>query len=468
MRKPCPAQATSLDPQNYPKPAGIEWLGDTPQHWTTVSLKHVATYFTSTVDKKAQDDEIKVRLCNYTDVYYRDRINAEGEYMEATASPSEHSKFNLLVGDTVITKDSEDWRDIAVPALVEETANDFVCGYHLGIIRPSPRVNPEFIFWAVKSTTTNQQMQVASSGVTRYGLPNPAVKSTVITLPPISEQRAIAAFLDRETARIDQLTAKHQLLIERLAEYRNAVITRAVTKGLPPNAARDAGLDPEPLMKSSGSDWTGDVPEHWDIKKLKYTASTNDDVVAENEDPLREVLYVDIGSINPSKGITTTEEMVFEDAPSRARRLVQDGDTIVSTVRTYLRAVAPVRNPPPEMVVSTGFAVIRPRDIDSSYCSWALREHRFIEEVVANSNGVSYPAINATKISELSITVPPIPEQRAIATYLDQKTARIDALSERAGTAIERLSEYRAALINAAVTGKIDIREPDAAGESTE
>ena len=287
-------------------------------------------------------------------------------------------------------------------------------------------------------------------------------------VPLIPEQHALAVFLDRKTARIDQLITKHELLIERLAEYRNAVITQAVTKGLPRDAVYAAGLEPEPHLKPSGIEWMGHVPMHWQIKKLKYTISTNDEVISENEDPLREVLYVDIGSISPSKGITTTEEMVFEDAPSRARRLVQDGDTIVSTVRTYLRAVAKVNDPPPEMVVSTGFAVIRPQNIDSNYCSWALREHRFIEQVVANSNGVSYPAINASQIGELSITVPPIPEQRAIAEYLDQKTARIDSLSERAGTAIERLNEYRTALINAAVTGKIDVRDPGAAEEPTE
>ena len=131
MRKPYPERAAALDPETRLKHSGIKWIGDIPRHWTTVPLKYVAAYYTSTVDKKAQDDEIKVRLCNYIDVYYRERINAEGEYMEATASPNEHEKFKLLVGDTVITKDSEDWRDIAVPALVEKTANDFVCGYHL-------------------------------------------------------------------------------------------------------------------------------------------------------------------------------------------------------------------------------------------------------------------------------------------------------------------------------------------------
>ena len=254
----------------------------------------------------------------------------------------------------------------------------------------------------------------------------------------------------------------------RTLEREIAGLMAEVTKGLPQNAAHAADLDPEVGVKPSGIEWVGNVPEHWEIKKLKYTTSINDEAIPDEEDPLREVLYVDIGSIDPSKGITTTVEMAFEDAPSRARRLVRDGDTIVSTVRTYLRAVAPVHDPPPELVVSTGFAVIRPRKIDSGYCSWVLREHRFIEQVVANSNGVSYPAINATQIGELPLTLPPIPEQRAIAEYLDQKTARIDALSERAGTAIERLNEYRNAVITAAVTGKIDLRESDVVEEPTE
>lgn len=223
---------------------------------------------------------------------------------------------------------------------------------------------------------------------------------------------------------------------------------------------RKSGIDPALALKPSQIDWIGQVPVLWQIKKLKYVATINDDVVAEDEDPLREILYVDIGSIHPSIGMTSTEEMILEDAPTRARRLVQDGDTIVSTVRTYLRAVAPVRNPPPEMVVSTGFAVIRPRDVDRGYCSWALREHRFIEEVVANSNGVSYPAINASQIGELSIAVPRMSEQRHVAAFLDRETARIDQLIARYELLIERLAEYRNSVITRAVTKGLP---PDAA-----
>ena len=129
----------------YPlyRKSGVEWLGEVPEHWEVKRLEHVAFYRTSSVDKKIEEDELPVRLCNYTDVYYGDRIRvSEGEFMNATASTSEVQRFRLLVGDILVTKDSEDWRDIAVPAIVDETADDFVCGYHLGIPRraSNPRV----------------------------------------------------------------------------------------------------------------------------------------------------------------------------------------------------------------------------------------------------------------------------------------------------------------------------------------
>ena len=115
-----------------------------------------------------------------------------------------------------------------------------------------------------------------------------------------------------------------------------------------------------PKYKPSGVEWLGEVPEHWEVKRLKYTASINDEALPETTDPGFEMSYVDIRSVDLIRGIVTVEDMVFEDAPSRARRVVRDGDTIVSTVRTYLRAIAPIRNPASNTIVSTGFAVVRP------------------------------------------------------------------------------------------------------------
>ena len=221
---------------------------------------------------------------------------------------------------------------------------------------------------------------------------------------------------------------------------------------------------PYPEYRDSGVEWLGDVPEHWWVKRLRYVVSTNDETLSDAEDPLRPIQYVDIGSIDSTDGIVQTDEMVFEDAPSRARRLVQDGDTMVSTVRTYLRAIVPVRSPPSDMVVSTGFAVIRPLNIDPGFSSWALREYGFVEELVACSTGVSYPAINASKIGDLPIPLPTRDEQRAIAAFLDRETERIDALVEKKRRLIERLKEYRIALITRTVTRGLPPEAARAAG----
>ena len=216
--------------------------------------------------------------------------------------------------------------------------------------------------------------------------------------------------------------------------------------------------------QNSRVEWFSEMPMHWEVKRLKLVASTNDEALTDSEDPLRPVSYIDISSVDSTRGITHVEEMVFEDAPSRARRLVRDGDTIVSTVRTYLRAIAPIADPPSRMVVSTGFAVIRPRDLDPGFSAWALRGQEFVEEVVARSVGVSYPAINASEIGNIRIALPPLGEQRDIAVFLDRETERIDTLIAKKRLLIERLQEYRTALITRTVTRGLPPEAAHAAG----
>jgi type I restriction enzyme S subunit len=171
--------------------------------------------------------------------------------------------------------------------------------------------------------------------------------------------------------------------------------------------------------------------------------------------------YVDIGNVTFEAGITGTELVRFADAPSRARRRVRNGDTIVSTVRTYLRAIAPVSNQPDGLIASTGFAVIRARPpMDAGYLSWALRSNTFVESVVADSVGVSYPAIAPSVLGSLPIPAPPPAEQRAIADFLDRETAKIDALIATQERLIALLDEKRQATITHAVTKGLDPNAP--------
>jgi type I restriction enzyme S subunit len=198
------------------------------------------------------------------------------------------------------------------------------------------------------------------------------------------------------------------------------------------------------------------------VKRLKYLSSCNDDSLPETTDPDYEMLYVDISSVSRIDGIVNKEEMRFEDAPSRARRRVRDGDTIVSTVRTYLRAIAPIENPEDNLTVSTGFAVIRPVDIYSGYLSLYIQSHFVVESIVARSVGVSYPAINASDIGDIRVAFAPMSEQQCIVDYVLESTLQIDALQSKNKHSLILLREYRASLIHHAVTGKIDLRGYDA------
>ena len=203
------------------------------------------------------------------------------------------------------------------------------------------------------------------------------------------------------------------------------------------------------------------VLNDWETRKLKFVATCNDDALSETTDPEFEMEYVDISSVNLVEGVAATETVTFDKAPSRARRIVQDGDTIISTVRTYLKAIASIQSPPANMVVSTGFAVIRPTDaIDGGFLGYALQNTAFIELVVANSTGVSYPAINPSLLTSLPIAFPrSLATQKQIAAFLDWKTSQIDALIAKKQTLLQKLKEKRLAVITQAVTKGLN---PDA------
>lgn len=213
---------------------------------------------------------------------------------------------------------------------------------------------------------------------------------------------------------------------------------------------------PYPAYRDSGVEWLGVIPSHWEVKRLKRVATWNEEVLPDWTDPDLELTYVDIGSVDARDGIVEKEHLTFEAAPTRARRIVRDGDVIVSTVRTYLRAIASILTPDSNLIVSTGFAVIRPRDIDSSFAAYAVRTPYFVENVVANSVGVSYPAINADELVLLPVVCPTSVEQSAISTFLDRETAKIDALVAKKERLIELLQEKRTALITRAVTKGLD------------
>ena len=215
-----------------------------------------------------------------------------------------------------------------------------------------------------------------------------------------------------------------------------------------------------PAYRDSGVEWLGEVPAGWTILPVKAIASCNDEVLPDDTDPDWAMDYLEISGVDAVLGVVETSTVTFGEAASRARRRVKDGDVVLSTVRTYLRAIAQIRQPEENLIVSTGFAVLRPRTAYSGYLGYLLRSEFFISKVISRSVGVSYPAINASEVMRLPLPVPPLPEQTAIAAFLDQETAKIDALVAEQRRLIDLLREKRQAVISHAVTKGLNPNAP--------
>jgi len=205
-------------------------------------------------------------------------------------------------------------------------------------------------------------------------------------------------------------------------------------------------------MKDSGNMWIGATPETWKMIPLKYLASYNDEVLSENTDDEFEFDYIEIGSVQYGRGIIYTEHMKFKNAPSRARRIVRKDDIIVSTVRTYLKAVATIPACNNSLIASTGFIVIRPHKVLPRFMNYALLSESFISLVESHSTGISYPAINSVDVVKFKIPVPCRSEQERIAAFLNAECAEIDAVLGKTRASIEEYKKLKQAVITQAVT----------------
>ncbi|MHB8377260.1 MAG: restriction endonuclease subunit S domain-containing protein [Dehalococcoidia bacterium] len=227
----------NLSPYARYEDSGLALVGSIPEHWSVRRQRYVASLLVSNVDKKTAEGEIPVRLCNYLDVYNNERITGRITFMRASASSADVDRFRLRVGDVLITKDSEAWDDIGVPSLVEYTAPDLVCGYHLAILRPNLAViRGAYLMRVLQCHRVAVQFHVAANGVTRYGLSQNAIKNVRVLVPPLIEQDAIVRFLDYVDWHIGRLVGAKQRLVGRprkgldlLREYRTRLIADVVT-----------------------------------------------------------------------------------------------------------------------------------------------------------------------------------------------------------------------------------------------
>ncbi|HCZ14141.1 MAG TPA: hypothetical protein DHV85_05995 [Candidatus Accumulibacter sp.] len=287
-------------------------------------------------------------------------------------------------------------------------------------------------------------------------------KDVRVPLPPLDDQRSIADFLDRETAKVDTLVAKKRTLIERLKEKRTALISRTVTRGLPPDAARAAGLDPHPDLKPSGIDWLGEVPAHWDVTHLKYATSRIVDCPHETPTYADDGEYFVIRTADVSSGRLDLTAAYRVDADEFCRRIRREpllGDDIVygrEGERWGFAALVPQSTP-----VCLGQRMMQFRvatHFDAAFLMWQLNAASVVKRGAVDITGATAPHVNVETIRNYWLAAPPLPEQHVIAEFLNHEAAKLDAMVNKIKTAIERLQEYRTALITAAVTGMIDVR----------
>jgi type I restriction enzyme S subunit len=428
-------------PYSEYKDSGVEWLGKIPVQWETRRWRYCCRIKEGLVDPRDELLSERVLIApNHIETGTGRVLFTETSREQGAIS----GKYAVCTGDLIYSKIRPALNKVCI------AAGEWLCSADMYPVRIIAHdLAPKLLLYFMLSgpfvrLMVDESMRVAMPKINRNTL-----SACPIAVPPVSDQLDIVAFLDRETAKIDALVAKKRRLVELLNEKRSALINKGATRGFGASAA----------MKDTSLEWLGNIPVGWNVQRLKTTATINDEALPDDTDPRREILYVDISNVDSVKGILYKEQLTFEKAPSRARRIVRTGDVIVSTVRTYLRAIAEIREPEENLIVSTGFAVIRPRkQFFGSFGAYALRAPYFIDRVVAESVGVSFPAINASEIGCLPILLPPEEEQRVIARYLESETGKIDLLVAKEERLVEMLQDFRTALISAAVTGKIDVR----------
>ena len=390
--------------QPYPeyRNSNIEWLGDIPNHWDVMALHHVVRMrsgesITSTQIEK--DGDFPVYGGNGIRGYF-DEYTHDGSF--------------VLIG-----------RQGALCGNINYAEGRFWASEHAIVVKPDRDLITNWLGETLRAMDLNQYSVAAA----QPGLSVESIGRLKIPFPPVSEQQTIARFLDYKTQQIDQLIAKKQILIDKLNEQRIALITHAVTKG----------LNPDVEMKDSGVEWLGIVPKHWDVRRIKFALmlQRGHDLSADN----REDGDVPVVS---SAGISATHSTAIAKAPGIVTGRYGTIGKFVYVEEDY-------------WPINTTLYSVDTYGNNVRFLWYMM--HNFSEIFILNSKKSAVPGVDRNDIHPELTVIPPIEEQTQIVEYLDGKMARIDRMVELNQQTIDKLKEYRTALITAAVTGKIDVRK---------
>lgn len=424
------------------KESGIDWIGKIPEEWRVRPIKHI-------VETPVTDGPHETPVLYETGIPF---LSAEAvkdgvldfNFKRGYISLKDHERFKKKISpkkdDIFIVKSGATTGNVGIV----NTDEVFDIWSPLALIRCNNTLAiQKYIYFYLLSTLFKSQVEFNWSFGTQQNIGMGVIERIKVILPPVSEQQKIVEVLDKKTAQLDKVKALLEEQIQKLKDYRASLIYETVTKG----------LDKTVPLKDSGIDWIGQVPEGWGVKPLKYLASYDDETLTQSEiNSNQKINYVDIGAVEFTKGINGYQELLMSEAPSRARKIAKKGDTIISTVRTYLKAIAYLND---DYIVSTGFCVVRPKKVNSKYLNYTIMSDSFTGPVSKYAWGVSYPAISSSQLVNIPIPFPEsIEEQLSIVDYLVHKMLQINQLIDIKQNQIENIDKQRQTLIYDYVAGK--------------
>ncbi len=448
--------------ENY-KNSASEWPGLVPSHWHVDRLKWSTTGCYNGVwgdEPNEIDDLICVRVADFD----RDQFVVVSNPSTVRAIEIAQRRNRILQKNDLLIEKSGGGEKQLVGCVVQFTG-DFpaVCSNFVARLPVARGCDPRYLTYlhsAIYVARLNYPAIKQTTGI--QNLDSGEYLNILAAYPPLAEQQTIARFLDAKTAQIDALVAQKRQLIDKLKEKWQALIARTVTRGLPPEAAKAAGLEPNPEMKDSGVEWLGEIPEHWQLKCLKYlfrcfgggTPSKANAAFWDGNVPW--VSPKDMGE----KVIFDTEDHITPEAIiESATRLVEPGATLIVVRSGILKHTIPVATNAVSVTLNQDMkALVSGGVVKNPYLAYFIECHNRSLLETWSKSGCTVESIESEYMLSSLIPVAPGIEQKAIVNYLDLETERIDVLTFKVETAITRLSEYRQALITSAVTGKIDVR----------
>ena len=326
-------------------------------------------------------------------------------------------------------------------ARIREAPDNLVVSTGYAVIRPGSGVDGRFLYQHILSAGFIDFLKPRMSGSNYPAVTASDVEAYPLSLPPLPEQRKIAAILSS----VDDAIEKTRAVIDQAQVVKRGLTQEMLTRGLP-------GQHKQVQANRAREETGRDEPDGWRPAHLGDLARVNPEQLGSRTDPDHLLEYLDITSIERPGVFGSSRTFRFSEAPSRARRLARGGDILVSTVRPYLRNFARVREAPDNLVVSTGYAVIRPGGgVDGGFLYQHVLSDRFVEFLKPRMSGSNYPAVTADDVEAYPLFLPPLPEQRKIAATLSS----VDDTIEENQTIMDRLRVLKSALMSTLLTGEL-------------